>query len=139
MKELIVLGLGANIGDSLLILREAVASLGNFLSDIKCSSVYKTRPRDYTQQSDFFNLVVTGYYSGSPESLLLIIQTIESTYGRCRDSELRFGPRTLDIDIEFLARWFLVVKSLKFHIYECMRGSLFLFLCLSFFLLLPIL
>ncbi|HKL84742.1 MAG TPA: 2-amino-4-hydroxy-6-hydroxymethyldihydropteridine diphosphokinase [Treponemataceae bacterium] len=113
MKELVVLGLGSNLGDSCYILREAVASLSLVLTDIKCSSIYKTRPRDFEDQSDFFNAVVIGYYSNSPESLLSILQEIECSFGRQREFELRFGPRTLDIDIEFFGSTVIRSKNLE--------------------------
>lgn len=113
MKELVVLGLGSNVGDSCDILKGAVASLSVVLEDIQCSSVYKTRPRDKEDQSDFFNAVVTGYYTGTPESLLSVLQAIECEYGRNRKLEKRFGPRTLDIDIEFFGSTILSSNELE--------------------------
>ncbi len=44
-------------------------------------------------------MVATGWYSGTPESLLESVQTIEKRYGRNRDEEILKGPRTLDVDI----------------------------------------
>lgn len=69
------------------------------LRSMRVSSLYLTMPQDYQDQADYCNMAVTGFYSGSPETLLGTIQTIERRYGRDRSSEMRKGPRTLDIDI----------------------------------------
>ena len=51
---------------------------------------------------DFYNMVVKGYVPDSmtPYDLLNIIHDIEAEGGRNREKEIRFGPRSLDIDIE---------------------------------------
>lgn len=56
-------------------------------------------PQDYEDQSDYCNMVVAGTYSGEPEALLAAVQDIETRYGRNRAKEIRYGPRTMDIDI----------------------------------------
>ena len=101
IMETIVLGLGSNRGDSKAILTGAIEQLASFLGDIRTSSVYITKPQDYLNQDDFYNMVVSGNYEGSPASLLQIIQHIEADYGRNREAEIPKGPRTLDIDILF--------------------------------------
>lgn len=53
-----------------------------------------------TDQEDFFNMVVSGNYSGTPHQLLDQIHLVEAEYGRDRSKEIRNGPRSLDIDIE---------------------------------------
>ena len=99
--ELIILGLGSNVGDSSAILRGAAKRLRTILHDIRVSSVYKTAPQEYVQQDDFLNLVISGRYAGTPQHLLADIQSIETAYGRNRSQEIPKGPRTLDIDILF--------------------------------------
>lgn len=98
------MGLGSNRGDSKVILAEAIKRLTSFLSGIRTSSVYITKPQDYLDQDDFYNMVVSGNYTGSPASLLKTLQQIEADYGRNREAEIPKGPRTLDIDILFFGR-----------------------------------
>lgn len=66
---------------------------------MRVSSLYLTMPQDVQEQNDFCNMAASGLYSGTPESLLNTVQTIERRYGRDRNRESRRGPRTLDIDI----------------------------------------
>lgn len=66
---------------------------------MQVSSLYLTMPQDVQDQNDFCNMAATGWYSGTPESLLDAVQTIEKRYGRDRSGEQFKGPRTLDIDI----------------------------------------
>ncbi|WP_099158873.1 2-amino-4-hydroxy-6-hydroxymethyldihydropteridine diphosphokinase [Virgibacillus ndiopensis] len=64
---------------------------------VKKSSIYETAPVGYTDQADFLNMVVQLDTSSSAIELLTICQTIERNLGRKR--EIRFGPRTIDLDI----------------------------------------
>lgn len=104
----VVLGLGSNrsyekdgrVYDPPELLALACEALCGVLSEIKASSVYVTKPMYVTDQPDFFNMAVSGFYDGSAESLLSETQAIEADYGRDRSREIRNGPRPLDIDIE---------------------------------------
>lgn len=80
----------------------ACKKLKSVLESVVCSSVYITKARYVTNQDDFYNMVVKGYVSDSmsPYDLLNIIHEIEAEGGRNRAKEIRFGPRSLDIDIE---------------------------------------
>jgi 2-amino-4-hydroxy-6-hydroxymethyldihydropteridine diphosphokinase len=100
MRSFVVLGLGSNRGNSREILSDAIHDLRGVLSGLKASSSYKTKPQDNTFQDDFLNLVVTGYFTGTPRELLAETARIETKYGRNRENENVKGPRTLDIDIE---------------------------------------
>jgi len=99
--ETIILGLGSNRGDSKEIFTGALKRLASFLDGIRTSSVYITKPQDYVDQDDFYNMVVSGSYIESPSLLLKTLQQIEADYGRNREYEIPKGPRTLDIDILF--------------------------------------
>ncbi|MGI5174065.1 2-amino-4-hydroxy-6-hydroxymethyldihydropteridine diphosphokinase [Treponema sp. OMZ 840] len=111
MKNAVVLGLGSNCplesGSIILkpceILEKACRALSYILSDIRFSSVYETEPMYLKEQSNFYNMAAAGFFQGSPLELLNAVQKIEADYGRCRDKERRFGPRTLDIDIELFS------------------------------------
>lgn len=105
METLVVLGLGSNKGSSLAILRNAVSALADVIRVIAVSSVYRTQPRDYIEQDDFYNLALAGFYRGTPEDLLETIFLIEANNGRDRIEEVRFGPRMLDIDIELFGNY----------------------------------
>ena len=102
----VVLGLGSNntLGSmtSVEILAHAVGELSAVVKDIQKSSVYESDPMYVTDQNNFYNMVVRGGVSDdcSPYELLDFIHRIEAKYGRDRSKEIRFGPRTLDIDIE---------------------------------------
>ena len=99
LEEQVVLGLGSNTGESLAILKKAIADIAPLLRSMRVSSLYLTLPQDYLDQHDYCNMVVTGLYTGSPEALLESMQTIECLYGRDRRKEIKSGPRTLDIDV----------------------------------------
>lgn len=63
----------------------------------RVSSIYETDPVDYTDQADFLNLVAEVKTSLTANELLQLCQEVENTHGRVR--RVRFGPRTLDLDI----------------------------------------
>lgn len=102
--ERVVLGLGSNVRyeglDPCSILSKACSELSLFLKDMKVSSIYRTAAMYVTAQADFYNMVVTGLFGGTPRELLFKIHRIEDSFGRDRSREIRFGPRPLDIDIE---------------------------------------
>ena len=109
--ETIILGLGSNRGDSKTILAGAVNRLASFLYELRTSSLYITKPQDFIDQNDFYNMAVAGLYEGRPTSLLAMLQQIEADYGRNRDAEMPKGPRTLDIAILFFGNWSSILLS----------------------------
>ncbi len=72
------------------------------MENCRFSSVYKTPAMYVTDQEDFYNMTAIGYVADdtNPFEFLKTINQIEAKYGRDRDKEIRFGPRSLDIDIE---------------------------------------
>lgn len=106
--ERVVLGLGSNAAyagmESLEILEHVCAELSQILEGFTRSSVYLTRPMYFDDQAHFYNMVAAGFYVGSPRDLLHTTQAIEARYGRERTREVRNGPRSIDIDIEFFGR-----------------------------------
>lgn len=97
--EPVVLSLGSNQGDRLGFLRTAVDMLrtSGVLHQITCSSVYESEPVGYVDQPAFLNMAVAGKCSVAPKALLEVCWSIEAACNRRR--EVRWGPRTLDIDI----------------------------------------
>jgi 2-amino-4-hydroxy-6-hydroxymethyldihydropteridine diphosphokinase len=95
----VVIGLGANLGDRLATLREAAARIGRVATVLARSQVYETVPVGGAAQPDFLNAAVLVDYTGSPHALLDETQRIEAELGRDRSRELRWGPRTIDLDV----------------------------------------
>lgn len=102
----VLLGLGSNktfqTFSPMELLSFAREELSLIMSDCKFSSVYQTKAMYVEDQEDFFNMAVIGYIEDNinPFEFLKTINNIEAKYGRDRDKEIRFGPRSLDIDIE---------------------------------------
>ncbi|MCM1013617.1 MULTISPECIES: 2-amino-4-hydroxy-6-hydroxymethyldihydropteridine diphosphokinase [unclassified Brevibacterium] len=94
-----VLSLGANLGDAAATLDDAVAALDRHpaITVTKRSSLYRTAPWGGVEQNDFLNLGVLIETTLPVDQLLGVAQGIEVAAGRTR--ELRWGPRTLDIDL----------------------------------------
>ena len=93
------LGLGSNIGDRKQQLLKAIDLIGNIkgIKVTKQSSIYETAPIGYTDQPNFLNLCLEIETELSPQQLLKHCLDIEQQLHRVR--EIRWGPRTLDIDI----------------------------------------
>lgn len=94
-----LLGVGSNLGDRANTLRAAIASLGASpgIADVTTSDFFETAPVGLTDQPPFLNAVVSLHTSQSPEALLELTRTVEQRFGRERT--VRWGPRTLDIDL----------------------------------------
>lgn len=88
------LGLGSNLGDRAGHLRRAVEGLPDLVA---LSSLYETEPVGGPEQGPFLNLVAELSTALTPRELLVVARALEEREGRTR--ELRFGPRTLDVDI----------------------------------------
>ena len=98
------LGLGANIGDRLSHLQNAIEKLRLHLRSVEVAGFYETAPRDYLDQADFVNTVIRGETDLSPLNLLVFLHKIEAEGGRKRSNDSieeipEKGPRTIDIDI----------------------------------------
>ncbi|TSI16803.1 2-amino-4-hydroxy-6-hydroxymethyldihydropteridine diphosphokinase [Brevibacterium aurantiacum] len=93
------LNLGANLGDATDTLEQAVAALDRHpkITVLRRSSLYRTAPWGGVDQNDFLNLGIIVATSLPAPQLLAVAQGIEVACGRTR--ELRWGPRTLDIDL----------------------------------------
>ncbi|MCI8553792.1 MAG: 2-amino-4-hydroxy-6-hydroxymethyldihydropteridine diphosphokinase [Clostridiales bacterium] len=94
-----VVALGANLGDRLQSLREAVAAL-DALPDTRveaCSRLYETDPVGYMDQPDFLNAAALLRTRLSPEALLGALLGVEAALGRRRS--FANAPRTIDLDL----------------------------------------
>ena len=64
----------------------------------KTSRFYETEPVDYQDQDWFVNVAVQIETALTPGDLLVALKNIEKKMGR-KNTSVRFGPRTLDLDI----------------------------------------
>lgn len=96
MKK-IYLSLGSNMGEPKRNLEEALKYLREKIKILKISSLYETEPVGYKEQSWFLNIVLEGLTSLAPKELLDFCQGIERKMKRVK--KVRFGPRTIDVDI----------------------------------------
>lgn len=99
MSAHVVLSLGANLGDRLAALQGAVDALNatQGITVLAVSSVYATDPVGGPEQPEYANAVVIANTDLEPRELLAVAQGIEAEWDRVR--EVRWGPRTLDIDV----------------------------------------
>ena len=89
------LGLGSNLGDRVGHLRRAVGALPDLVA---LSPVYETAPvGGPDDQGPYLNLVAELDTQSSARDLLGLCRTLETAAGRQRD--VRWGPRTLDVDV----------------------------------------
>jgi 2-amino-4-hydroxy-6-hydroxymethyldihydropteridine diphosphokinase len=89
------LGLGSNLGDRAAHLQRAVAGLPDLVAT---SPVYETDPvGGPDDQGAYLNLVAELDTALSPRELLALCGALEDGAGRVR--EVRWGPRTLDVDV----------------------------------------
>ena len=92
------LSLGSNMGDryeTLLGGLECLLDGGLEMKD--CSGVYETEPVGYIDQPNFLNMVLHVAARLDPWELLSLCQSAEQAHKRERG--IRWGPRTLDVDI----------------------------------------
>jgi len=94
-----VIALGSNLGDRQQELQRAVDALAATpgLAITAISPVYETAPVGGPEQPDYLNAVVLAETSHSAASVLRRAHAIEAAAQRTR--EVRWGPRTLDVDI----------------------------------------
>ncbi len=98
MPTIAFIGLGSNQGDKLSLCKRAIALLEAKAGRVtKVSSFYCTEPVGFPDQEDFLNAVVEIETGLSALALLAACHVIEEELGRTRF--LRWGPRTIDLDI----------------------------------------
>mgnify|MGYP000897812544 FL=1 len=95
------IALGSNMGDSRTYIEDAVQALkeDENCRVLKVSDLIITKPYGEIEQADFLNGVLKVDTLYTPHELLTVLHHIEQAAGRKR--KLRWGPRTLDLDIIF--------------------------------------
>ena len=99
MKNKVYLSLGSNIGNRQKYIESAIELIGKTegIEILKKSGLYETSPVGYVEQNLFLNAVIKIETDFSEREILKIINKIENELDRKR--EIRWGPRTIDIDI----------------------------------------
>ncbi len=94
-------GLGSNLGDREATLRRALALLAaeEGVEVLAVSRFRETEPVGYADQPPFLNAACALETALSPHALLGVLQRVEARLGRDRAREVRWGPRTCDLDL----------------------------------------
>jgi len=97
----VLIALGGNVGDVRATFEKAIASICGMAQAalLARSSDYATPPWGDEQQPRFINACIEIETSLDPHALLFTLQKVEKKFGRDRASEIRWGPRTLDLDL----------------------------------------
>jgi 2-amino-4-hydroxy-6-hydroxymethyldihydropteridine diphosphokinase len=97
-ERTIVLSLGSNLGDRAGHLQAGIDSLAVAgLAPSAVSSVYQSSPVGGPEQPDYLNAVLLAVSDLPATAVLGLCQAAEEISGRVRT--IRWGPRTLDVDI----------------------------------------
>lgn len=93
------IALGSNMGDKKAFLDAAVDAIrsDSHFREVIVSSYIETAPYGGVEQDDFLNAALICQTSFSPHALLDFLHAVENASGRVRT--IRWGPRTLDLDI----------------------------------------
>lgn len=95
------IGLGSNLGEPVANLHSAIRQLAA-VPEITLRGVsrfYISKPMGPRDQPDYANAVACVTTTLSAPDLLQALFAVERAHGRVRDAALRWGPRTLDLDL----------------------------------------
>lgn len=96
------IGMGSNLGDRVRSLRAGIEGLAGLGRILRLSSLYETEPVGGPPQGAYLNLVVRLETDLPPPALARGLFHLEEAAGRVRT--VRWGPRTLDLDLLFYDR-----------------------------------
>jgi 2-amino-4-hydroxy-6-hydroxymethyldihydropteridine diphosphokinase len=96
-----LIALGGNVGDVRATFARAIPEICHKAAArlMARSSDYATPPWGEEQQPPYVNACIEIETALDPHALLAVMHEIEREHGRDRTKELRFGPRTLDLDL----------------------------------------
>jgi 2-amino-4-hydroxy-6-hydroxymethyldihydropteridine diphosphokinase len=98
---MIVIGLGGNIGTEAAIagrftrVRDALSAIGS----VRSAPLYRTAPIGPEQPAFLNSAAALAVDDMQPSELIAIVHELESLLGRDRSREVRWGPRTIDLDV----------------------------------------
>ena len=101
MRHIAYIGIGSNVGDKAGQCERGISEILKLDRHrlLARSSLYKTQPIGYIEQDWFINLVIKVETEMDALALLCSLKEIETRLGRVKT--LRWGPRTIDLDILF--------------------------------------
>lgn len=123
---MIYLSLGSNIEPKKEYLDRAIEKLSKHMKILKKSSYFSNESYGPIKQDDFINLALEVDYDKSPEELLILINKIESELDRVRT--IRWGKRTIDIDIIYFNNLIINSEKLSIPHYDMQNRTFVLYL-----------
>lgn len=122
-RNKVILSLGSSLGDGEKTLRGAISSLEKIrgVKVLRTSSFIKTAPYGGVAKNEFTNCAVSAECLLSARALLFSAHKIEEEFGRTRG--VRWGDRTLDIDIVFFGNKIIAEEGLCVPHPDYMRRS----------------
>ena len=108
----VILAIGSNIGNRKKQINEAYKkiSTNSYFRKGEISSLYNTKPYGGVEQEDYVNAVIAIETTYEPFQLLEYLKKLEEEAER--KETVRWGPRTLDLDIIFYNQLVLETKKL---------------------------
>ena len=99
MRDVAYIALGSNLGQREVFLAEARRAISDLATTrvLGQTDAEETAPIGPVAQGPFLNQMIAIETELSPQDLLAELKRIETSAGRIRD--VRWGPRTLDLDI----------------------------------------
>ncbi|MCL4220555.1 MAG: 2-amino-4-hydroxy-6-hydroxymethyldihydropteridine diphosphokinase [Phycisphaerales bacterium] len=99
--ERVFIALGSNIEPRRAAIDSALAHLGHApgVCVVAVSTIIDTAPVGPIDQPRFLNAVAELATTLEPPALLALLLKVEQLHGRDRSQSLRWGPRTLDLDL----------------------------------------
>ncbi len=101
MTNSVLIAFGANLGNPIDTLKTAYQELARAWISIASSRLYRSTPVGGVEQDDFINAVALFETELSGIEILNKLHHVENAHARTR--EVRWGPRTLDLDV--IALW----------------------------------
>ncbi|MCK5813272.1 MAG: 2-amino-4-hydroxy-6-hydroxymethyldihydropteridine diphosphokinase [Cocleimonas sp.] len=120
----VYIGLGSNLGDSLVYLNNAVTALHSHqkINHLRLSPFYRSKPQGPQDQPDYINAVAQFDTDLGAHDLLATLQKIEKNNDRQRNGK-RWGARTLDLDLLLYGNIIIETATLTVpHPWMCERS-----------------
>jgi 2-amino-4-hydroxy-6-hydroxymethyldihydropteridine diphosphokinase len=110
----VFIALGGNVGDRQKNMQAALIALAKGpVRIVARSRIYEADSWGPVPQGKYYDCVVFGKTSLPPRALLRELNKIEARLGRNRTREIRYGPRTIDLDILLYGRLRLKTAELE--------------------------
>jgi 2-amino-4-hydroxy-6-hydroxymethyldihydropteridine diphosphokinase len=110
----VFIALGGNVGDRRKNMQAALAALAKGpVRIVARSHIYEAESWGPVPQGRYYDCVVFGKTSLPPRALLRELNKVEARLGRNRTREIRYGPRTVDLDILLYDRLQLKTADLE--------------------------